>query len=112
MKDILGLEEAEDIKLLASLSSKNDAFQRVIGIGKPVKNSYMAFEQWINQQRPSITPTWKKLLLVLRLLDLEQIAERIESSLYGTPKVSISPDSEDFSKPKKRKMQSSEFKGQ
>ena len=110
MKDILGLEEAERIKLLASLSSKSDTFHRVIGIGKPVKNPYMAFDRWINQQRPSITPTWKKLLLVLRLLDLEQIAERIESCIYSTAEVSKCP--EDFSKPKKRKIESSEFKGQ
>lgn len=106
MKDVLGLEETEHIKLFASLSSMNDAFQRVIGIGKHVKSPFLAFNQWIEQKRPSIKPTWKKLLLVLRLIDLEQLAERIESCIYGTQ----SPD--DVTKPQKRKVKSCDFKGQ
>ena len=106
MKDIVGLEEVEHITLWASLGTMSDTFQRIIGIGKHEKHLHTAFEQWIDQARPSIKPTWKKLLLVLRLIDLDQLAERIESCIYATAQVSKSL--EDIGRTKKRKTQSHE----
>ena len=106
MKDIVGLEEVEHITLRASLGTMSDTFQRIIGIGKHEKHLHTAFEQWIDQPRPSIKPTWKKLLLVLHLIDLDQLVERIESCIYATAQVSKSL--EDIGRTKKRKTQSHE----
>ena len=64
MKDILGLEEVERIQMLARLGDKSDTFQRIIGIKERVKHLHKAFDSWINQDSPTIEPTWKKLLLI------------------------------------------------
>ena len=46
----------------------------------------LAMIKWLNShsgRKTDITPTWKNLLLILRLIDLEQLAKQIEAYLRG-----------------------------
>ena len=45
----------------------------------------LAMIKWINTERKTdITPTWKNLFLILRLIDLDHLSKQIEAYLRGT----------------------------
>ena len=64
------------------ISSKNKDFQAVLRQKQPDANSAMI--KWINSvHQTSLKPTWKTLLLVLRLINLDHLAEEINTYLSG-----------------------------
>ena len=65
------------------ISDKNRDFQAVLRLKQPDAN--LAMIKWINTERKTgITPTWKNLFLILRLIDLDHLAKQIEAYLRGT----------------------------
>ena len=106
MKDISRLQEG--VQLLKELEIKSKDFQRIIGVKHCDMHS--AFDKWLAQPKPYIEPTWKKLLLLLRLIDLDQTAKRIEDCIYGISQVSKSITKKNSTTELKRKKTSS-FEG-
>ena len=57
----------------------------MLRVKQPDANSAMI--KWLNShsgRKTDITPTWKNLLLILRLVGLEDLAKQIEAYLRGT----------------------------
>ena len=72
------LEKREGIPVLTELEAKNHKFQAVIRVKQP--NLSWAIDKWLtNSVRSCITPTWRNLLLVLRLINLDHLADNIEA---------------------------------
>ena len=72
--------ERRGVQLRREISSKNRDFQAVLRLKQPDANS--ALIKWLNSSKKSdIRPTWRNLLLVLRLVNLDKVAEAIESFL-------------------------------
>ena len=72
--------ERRGVQLRREISSKNRDFQAVLRLKQPDANS--ALLKWLNRSKKSdIKPTWRNLLLVLRLVNLDKVAEAIESFL-------------------------------
>ena len=64
------------------ISSKNKDFQAVLRQKQPDAN--LAMIKWTNSvHQTSLKPTWKTLLLVLRLINLDHFAEQINTYLSG-----------------------------
>ena len=64
------------------ISSKNKDFQAVLRMKQPDAGTAMI--KWINSvHQTSLKPTWKTLLLVLHLIDLDHLAEEIYTYLSG-----------------------------
>ena len=64
------------------ISSKNKDFQAILRVKQPDAGTAMI--KWINSvHQTSLKPTWKTLLLVLRLIDLNHLAEEINTYLSG-----------------------------
>ena len=75
--------EREGVQLRSGISSKNRDFQALLRLKQPDANS--ALIKWLNSSNKSdIKPTWRNLLLVLRLVKLEMLAEQLESHLGWT----------------------------
>ena len=65
------------------ISNKNREFQAVLRLKQPDTN--LAMIKWINTERKTdITPTWKNLFLILRLINLDHLAKHIEAYFRGT----------------------------
>ena len=72
--------EREGVQLRSEISSKNRDFQALLRLKQPDANS--ALIKWLNTSNKSdIKPTWRNLLLVLRLVKLDKVAERMEAHL-------------------------------
>ena len=72
------LEKREGIPVLTELEAKNHEFQAVIRVKQP--NLSWAIDKWLTTAVKSrITPTWRNLLLVLRLINLDHVADDIEA---------------------------------
>ena len=57
----------------------------------------LAMIKWLNSHsggKTDITPTWKNLLLILRLIDLEELAKQIETYLRGTTVTQLTSSTE------------------
>ena len=64
------------------ITSKNKDFQAVLRQKQPDANSAMI--KWTSSvHQTSLKPTWKSLLLVLRLINLDHLAEEINTYLSG-----------------------------
>ena len=64
--------------MLTELEAKNHKFQAVIRVKQ--SNLSWAIDKWLTTPVLSrITPTWRNLLLVLRLINLDHLADNIEA---------------------------------
>ena len=71
------LEKREGIPVLTELEAKKNEFQAVIRVKQP--NLSWAISKWLTAPVLSrIKPTWRNLLLVFRLINLDHVAEDIE----------------------------------
>ena len=74
--------ERGGVQVRREISSKNKDFQAVLRQKQPDANSAMI--KWTNSvHQTSLKPTWKTLLLVLRLINLDHLAEEINTCLSG-----------------------------
>ena len=65
------------------ISKQNRDFQAVLRLKQPDAN--LAMIKWLNwEQKANIKPTWKNLFLVLRLINLDDLAKKIETLMSGT----------------------------
>ena len=72
------LEKREGIPVLTELEAKIHEFQAVIRVKQP--DLTCAINKWLTAPVLScIKPTWKNFLLVLRLINLDQLADDIEA---------------------------------
>ena len=72
------LEKREGIPVLSELEAKKNVFQAVIRVKQP--NLSWAIDKWLTTSLQSrIKPTWRNLLLVLRLINLDRLADDIEA---------------------------------
>ena len=75
--------ERRGVQLRREISSKNRDFQAVLRLKQPDANS--ALFKWLNSSNKSdIKPTWRNLFLILHLVNLDKLAEEIETHLGGT----------------------------
>ena len=83
MKTLRSLEAA-GIPLLSSLSNYAQIMQNALGLF-PLHDLDLNFllSYWVRNDT-SIPPSWKNLLLVIRLLNLEDLAQLTEMFLRGT----------------------------
>ena len=66
----------------SQIGSKNKDFQAVLRVKQPDAGTAMI--KWINSvHQTNLKPTWKTLFLVLRLIDLDHLAEEINTYLSG-----------------------------
>ena len=83
--------ERRGIQLRREISSKNRDFQAVLRLKQPDANS--ALIKWLNSSNKSdIKPTWRNLFLILHLVNLDRLAEEIETHLGGTYVKQLSKD--------------------
>ena len=76
MASLTQLERVAGIPVLTELEVKKRNFQAVIRVKQP--DLSWAINKWLTAPVLSrIKPTWKNLLLVLQLIDLDQVAEEI-----------------------------------
>ena len=64
----------------------------------------LAMIKWLNShsgRKTDITPTWKNLLLILRLIDLEELAKQIEAYLRGTTVTQLASSAEQLQEGKR-----------
>ena len=80
---LYGLERA-GIQVQRELSTKSQNFLAVLRVKQT--DTTLAMIHWVNNvQKNVIKPTWKNLLLLLRLINLDDLAEMIKSYFVGTP---------------------------
>ena len=72
------LEKREGIPVLTELEAKKNEFQALIRVKRSKLSS--AIDKWLTAPVLShIKPTWKNFLCVLRLINLDQLANKIEA---------------------------------
>ena len=72
------LEKREGIPVLTELEAKKNEFQAVIRVKQP--NLSWAIDKWLTTAvKCRIKPTWGNLLCVLRLINLDHVANDIEA---------------------------------
>ena len=85
-------------EILAKLNTRQDSFKEKAGFSnsKPrsiqLKDLYKDFlavngiQRWVDDESPSLEPTWKNFLLILRepTMDLTDVADEIETYLKST----------------------------
>ena len=70
------------MQVRSQISSKNKDFQAILRVKQPDAGTAMI--KWIDSVHKTILKrTWKTLLLVLRLIDLDHLAEEINTYLSG-----------------------------
>ena len=76
--------EAAGIPLMSSLSNYAQNMQNALGLF-PLHNLELKLllSYWVRNET-SISPSWKNLLLIIRLLNLEDLAQLTEMFLRGT----------------------------
>ena len=71
------------------ISNKNRDFQAVLRQKQPDAN--LAMIKWLNrEQKANIKPTWKNVFLILRLINLDHLAEKIETFMSGSEESTVS----------------------
>ena len=77
MGSLTQLERRARIPVLTDLEAKNYEFQAIIRVKQP--DLSWAINKWLTAPVLSrIKPTWKNLLIVLRLINLDDLAQQIE----------------------------------
>ena len=72
------LEKREGIPVLTEMEARNHEFQAILRVKQP--DLSWAINKWLTAPVLSrIKPTWKNLLSVLRLINLDHLAEDIET---------------------------------
>ena len=72
--------EREGVQVRREISTKSRDFQAVLGVKQPDAN--LAMIKWLNTpQKSNIKPTWKNLFLLLRLINLDHLAKKIDAYL-------------------------------
>lgn len=80
---LYGLERA-GIQVQREISTKSQNFLAILRQKQP--NTTLAMIHWTNNvQKNVIKPTWKNFFLLLRLINLDDLAEMIKSYFIGTP---------------------------
>ena len=80
MATLTRLEGAAGIPVMSELEDKSHEFQAVIRVRQHSVSD--AMKKWLTSPVLSrIVPTWKNLLLVLRLISLDGLAKQIETHL-------------------------------
>ena len=75
--------ERGGVQVRREISKKNRDFQAIV-LRQNQPNANFAMIKWMNSARQtSIKATWKNLCLVLRLVDLDDVAEKIDKCLSG-----------------------------
>ena len=73
------------------IATKNRDFQALLRLKQPDAN--LAMIKWMNSiQQANIKPTWKNLLLVLRLINLDHVAKEIDVYLSGATAKQLSSE--------------------
>ena len=90
---ISALSRLEDvgIPVITSLNTKIQILHRVLSLFVPnvtiftnFKDTITLFDTWLHSNLLSdLPPTWKYLLLIIRLLNLDELAQRMETFLSG-----------------------------
>ena len=81
---LYGLHRLErgGVQVRREISTKNKDFQAVLRLKQPDANLVMI--KWTNSvQQTNIKATWKNLVLILRLINLDHLAEEINMYLSG-----------------------------
>ena len=82
MRALSSLEEA-CIPVMSTLSDYTVRIQNILGLATFTDfNLNSLLNYWISNVR-QVPPTWKNLLLIIRLLNLDDLAQRMESYLSG-----------------------------
>ena len=80
MDTLTRLEGAAGIPVMSELEDKSHEFQAIIRVKTPSVSD--AIKKWLTSPVLSrIVPTWKNLLIVLRLISLDDLAKQIETYL-------------------------------
>ena len=78
MASLNHLEKGVGIPVLTDLEAANHEFQAIIRVKQP--NILLAIKKWLTTPLLShIKPTWKNLILILQIINLDQLAEKIET---------------------------------
>ena len=89
----LFIAEGSGIPVLTELIDKNRDFQALIRVRQP--DLFSAIDKWlIAPVRSCIKPTWKNLILVFRLLDLDRLAIQFEDHLSDHPQTYLEEEGE------------------
>ena len=82
--------EGVGIPVMTSLNNSVNFFQQILGVLRSISypsafpNASSVLNAWSLSGIPSRRlPTWKNLLLIIRLLNLDDLAQRIETYLSG-----------------------------
>ena len=82
MRALSSLEEA-GIPVMSTLSDYTKHFQNILGLATFTDfNLNSLLDYWISNVR-QVPPTWKSLLLIIRQLDLDDLAQQMETYLSG-----------------------------
>ena len=89
MRALSLLESVAGIPVMSTLS---DYTQRIEGILGLVAFGHLDLNTLLNHWISNVPPTWKSLLLIIRQLNLDDLAQRMETYLSGTTE-ELSPTS-------------------
>ena len=81
LKDLSSLEAASGIQVMSTLSNYNQQIQIILGLVMNLE--LMSVLEYWERKTGHLPPTWKNLLLIIRLLDLDELAQRLETYLSG-----------------------------
>ena len=74
--------EKAGVQVRGELSKKNRDLPAIIG--QKEHNSNLAVIKWLNAERKGIKPSWENFFIVLRLVNLDHLALKIETYLSGS----------------------------
>ena len=74
--------EKAGVQVWREISDKNRDFQAIIG--QKEHNSNLAVMKWLNAERKGIKPSWENFFIVLRLVNLNHLAQKSETYLSGS----------------------------
>ena len=84
MASLTQLEKSAGIPVLTKLKGKKNEFLSIIRVKQ--HTVYRAINKWLTAPVLSlILPTWKNLLCVLRLIQLDDLAQQVETYLSTHP---------------------------
>ena len=77
------MEAAAGIPLMSILSDYTRHIQRIFNLSLPNFELSTLFNIWINSDIKQMPPSWKNFLLIIRLLNLNELALRMETYLLS-----------------------------
>ena len=83
MRALFLLEAAAGIPVMRTLNSYTQQIQIILGVQLTNLDLNALFNCWVGNV-PHIPPTWKSLLLIIRLLNLDDLAQWMETHLSGS----------------------------